>query len=149
MSVTGGKMMTFTVDVGTPVAVGEVAGQVRRYVPLTGGTVEGDYRGTVVPGGMDWQLIGPEGRLEIAARYVLELEQGRVEVCSEGLRSGPPEVLAALSRGEIPPASSYYFRTAMRFYTSSPELDRLNHILAIAVGERFPASVRLDIYPVL
>ncbi|MET0589305.1 MAG: DUF3237 family protein [Novosphingobium sp.] len=149
MSLTGEKLMTFNVDVGAPVAVGEVAGQVRRYVPLTGGTVEGGYRGTVIPGGMDWQLIGPEGRLEIAARYVLDLEQGRVEVRSEGLRSGPPEVLAALARGEIPPASSYYFRTAMRFYTSSPELDRLNHILAIAVGERCPASVRLDIYPVL
>jgi hypothetical protein len=149
MSVTGEKLMTFTVDVGEPVAVGEVAGQVRRYVPLTGGTVEGAYRGTVIPGGMDWQLIGPEGRLEIAARYVLELEQGRVEVRSEGLRSGPPEVLAALARGEILPGSTYYFRTAMRFFTSSPELDRLNHILAIAVGERFPKSVRLDVYPVL
>lgn len=149
MSLTGEKLMTFTVDVGAPVTVGEVAGQVRRYVPLTGGTVAGEYRGTVIPGGMDWQLIGPEGRLEIAARYVLELEQGRVEVRSEGLRSGPPEVLAALARGEILPGSSYYFRTAMRFYTASPELDRLNHILAIAVGERFTTSVRLDVYPVL
>ena len=59
MSLTGEKLMTFNVDVGAPVAVGEVAGQARRYVPLTGGTVEGDYRGTVIPGGMDWQLIGP------------------------------------------------------------------------------------------
>lgn len=149
MSVTGERLMTFSVDVGRPVTVGEVAGQMRRYIPLLGGTVEGEYRGTIVPGGMDWQLIGPEGRLEIAARYVLELEQGPVEVRSEGLRSGPPEVLAALARGEIPPASSYYFRTAMRFHTASPALDRLNHMLAIAVGERFPASVRLDIYPVL
>ena len=97
MSITGERLMTFTVDVGAPVTVGEVAGQVRRYVPLTGGTVEGAYRGTVIPGGMDWQLIGPEGRLEIAARYVLELEQGRVEVRSEGLRSGPPEVLAGMA----------------------------------------------------
>ncbi|MCB2077023.1 MAG: DUF3237 family protein [Novosphingobium sp.] len=60
-------LITFTVEVGAPVNVGTVAGQVRRYVPLLGGTVEGAYAGTVLPGGVDWQAIGPEGRLEIAA----------------------------------------------------------------------------------
>ncbi len=148
-AVTGQCLMIFTVDVGPPVEVGEVGGQMRRYVPLLGGTVEGEYRGTVVPGGMDWQQISPDGRLEISARYVLELEQGRVEVRSEGLRSGPPEVLARLAAGEIVAGSEYYFRTAMRFFTAAPALDRLNQMLAIAVGERFPGHVRLHVYPVL
>ena len=69
--------MTFTVEVGEPVVVGEVGGQVRRYVPLLGGTVEGRYTGTIVPGGMDWQTVMPDGRLEISARYVVQLEQVR------------------------------------------------------------------------
>jgi hypothetical protein len=149
MSVTGDLLMTFTVEVGKPVEAGVVAGQMRRYIPLGGGTVTGKYNGTVIPGGQDWQLIGPEGRLEIAARYVLELEQGRVEVRSEGMRSGSPEALARLAAGEVLPGSDYYFRTAMRFYTASPELEELNNIIAIAVGERFPKHVELKVYPVL
>jgi hypothetical protein len=149
MSVTGPRLMTFTVQVGAPVVVGESGGQVRRYVTLLGGTVEGEYRGTIVPGGMDWQSVMPDGRLEISARYVLALEQGNVEVRSDGLRAGPPEVLARIAAGEIVPGDQYYFRTAMRFVTASPALARLNEIIAIAVGERFPQHVTLDIYPVL
>jgi hypothetical protein len=147
--ITGARLMTFTIAVGAPVTVGEVAGQLRRCIPLGDGTVEGDYRGIILPGGADWQTIGPDGRLEIAARYVLELEQGRVEVRSEGLRSGAPEVLARLAAGEIVQGSEYYFRTALRFFTASPALARLNDLMAIAVGERFPGHVRLDVYPVL
>jgi hypothetical protein len=147
--VTGERLMRFTVDVGEPVEVGQVAGQLRRYIPLGGGTVEGAYRGTIVPGGMDWQTLGDGGRLEIAARYVLELEGGRVEVRSEGLRAGPAEALARLAAGEAVPASAYYFRTAMRFFTAAPALAPLNDLIAIAVGERFARQVRLDIYPVL
>jgi hypothetical protein len=141
--------MTFTVEVGDPVVVGEVGGQVRRYVPLLGGTVEGAYRGTIVPGGMDWQSVMPDGRLEISARYVLALEQGRVEVRSDGMRTGAPEVLARIAAGEIVPGDQYYFRTAMRFFAAAPELARLGDMIAIAVGERFPRHVTLDIYPVL
>lgn len=148
-AIAGEKLMTFTVMLGEPVVAGEVAGQVRRYIPLTGGTVEGKWSGTVVPGGMDWQTIGPEGRLEISARYVLDLTEGKVEVRSEGLRSGPRDVLERLAAGETVPANQYYFRTAMRFYTAAPALDALDHMLAVAVGERFPRHVTLDIYPVL
>lgn len=137
------------IDVGAPVVVGEVAGQLRRCIPLTGGTVEGDYSGHVLPGGADWQSVGPDGMLEISARYALQLEQGIVEVRSEGLRTGSPEVLARLAAGEVVPASDYYFRTAMRFHTAAPELLALNHMLAIAVGERLPTRVRLSVHPVL
>ncbi|MBV1687174.1 DUF3237 family protein [Novosphingobium sp. G106] len=142
-------MMTFTVEVGDPVIVGEVGGQVRRYVPLLGGKVDGDYSGIIIPGGMDWQTVMPNGCVEISARYALELEQGRVEVRSKGLRAGAPGVLARIAAGEIVPGSQYYFRTAMRFSSGSLELAALNQILAIAIGERFPNYVTLGIYPVL
>jgi hypothetical protein len=93
-------------------------------------------------------MIAPEGMLEISARYTLELEQGMVEVRSEGLRAGRPEVLARLAAGESVPAGEYYFRTAMRFFTDSPDLAPLNRLLAIAVGERLPTGVRLSVYAV-
>ena len=143
------SMMIFTVYVGAPVIIGAVGGVVRRYIPLLGGTVEGDYTGTVVPGGMDWQTIGPSGMLEIRARYALQLSQGAVEVQSDGVRNGPPEVLARVAAGEIVPGHEYYFRTAIRFFTASPELQHLNGLLAIAAGERFADRVRLAVHRVL
>lgn len=145
----GPALMRFAIDVGEPVSAGTVAGQERRCIPLLGGTVEGNYCGRVLPGGADWQTVAPDGQLEISARYVLELEQGLLEVRSEGLRSGSPEALERLERGETVAPQDYYFRTAMRFFTASPALDRLNRLLAIAVGERLPGQVLLSVHPVL
>ena len=143
------SMMVFTVKVGAPVHIGAVDGVVRRYIPLLGGTVEGRHTGVVVPGGMDWQTIAPNGMLEIRARYALQLSQGTVEVQSDGVRNGPPEVLKRVAAGEIVPGHEYYFRTAMRFFTESAELAHLNGLLAIAYGERFPDHVRLAVHRVL
>ena len=39
---------------------------------------------------------------------------------SQGLRHGPPEVMARLARGEAIPASDYFFRTLVRFTTGAP-----------------------------
>ena len=58
----------------------------------------------LLAGGGDWQTVWPDGRMDIAAHYVLEIDgQGTVEVRSDGVRHGPPAVLAALARGEIVP----------------------------------------------
>jgi hypothetical protein len=142
-------MMVFTIDAGAPVNVGSVGGLTRRYIPLLGGTVEGEYSGSVVPGGADWQTVAPNGILELQARYVLQLSRGAVEIQSNGIRSGSPAVLERLAAGEIVPPHEYYFRTAIRFFTASPELQHLNQMLGIAVGERFPNRVRISVHRVL
>lgn len=132
-------------DVGAPIDVGIVAGSQRRCIPILGGEVSGRWNGTVLPGGADWQQIGPDGTIDIDARYVLLLAEGMVEVESRGLRSGPPEVLARLARGEAVDPSDYYFRTAMRFRTSSPALSPLGRLLGLARGERSSAGVILTV----
>lgn len=142
-------MLELSVVVGKPVDFGQVAGQGRRFIPILGGKVSGDHEGTIVPGGADWQCIGPNGMLELDARYALLLGDATVEIHASGLRSGSPEVLAKLATGALLPASDYYFRTAMRFYTSSPDLAFLNSLLAIGVGARLPSEVRISVYPVL
>jgi hypothetical protein len=142
-------MLELKVEVGKPVDFGQVAGQGRRFIPITGGTVSGEYEGTIIPGGADWQTIGPNGVIDLEARYGLLLSGEAVEVRSSGLRSGTPEVLARLATGAILPGSDYYFRTVVRFYTSSQQLAHLNNLLAIAVGERLPTHVRLSLYRVL
>jgi len=122
----------------------------RRIVGILGGTVRGrKLQGRVLPGGADWQIVRADGAADIQARYTIETDAGaRILVNSEGLRHGPPEVLAALARGDNVDPSLYYFRTVMRFETSDPAVDWLNRILALARGRREALAVRLDVYEV-
>ena len=122
----------------------------RRIIGITGGTVRGPkLQGRVLPGGADWQIIRADGAADIQARYTIETDAGgRILVNSEGVRHGPPDVLARLARGENVDPSHYYFRTVMRFETSDPAVDWLNRILALARGQREALAVRLDVYEV-
>jgi hypothetical protein len=124
---------------------------VRRIIDILGGTVSGPrLNGRVLPGGADWQIIRSDGAADIQARYTIQSDTGaRILVSSEGLRHGPPEILARLAQGETVDPSLYYFRTVMRFETSDPSVDWLNRILALARGQREANAVRLDVYEVL
>jgi hypothetical protein len=144
----GTPIMQIDLTVSAPMETGMVGGQNRRCIPIIGGNVSGGYQGVVENGGADWQTVLPDGSLDIDARYILRLAEGTVEVESRGLRTGPPEVLARLGAGETVDPALCYFRTAMRFRTAAPSLLRLNHILAISVGERLPETVRLTVYEV-
>lgn len=135
-------------DVGEIVSLGQAAYGERRYVLLTGGTVRGpELSGTLVEGGIDWQVARADGVLDIAAHYVIRTEDDAlVEVRSEGLRHGPPEVLARLARGEPVAPDEYFFRTIVRFTTGAPAWLHLNRTLAIGVGQREARRVILDVY---
>jgi len=141
-------MARIVCDVGPLVTLGPAKYGERRYVPLGGGTVAGpELNGTLVEGGVDWQLNRADGALELAAHYLIRSDDGAlVEVQSDGLRHGPPEVMARLARGEPVPRELYYFRTLMRFTTGAPQWLHLNKVLALAVGERDAAQVTLDVY---
>lgn len=131
------------VSLGGPAKHGE-----RRYVPLGGGTVRGpELNGSLVEGGVDWQVNRADGVLEIAAHYVIRADDGAlIEVQSDGMRHGPPEVLARLAAGEAVPPAQYFFRTLMRFTTGAPPWLHLNKVMAIAVGQRQARAVLLDVY---
>jgi hypothetical protein len=122
----------------------------RRIIHIVGGHFGGRLSGRIVPGGADWQIVRPDGVADLEARYMLETNPGeRVLVRSEGLRHGPPEVIAALARGEAVDPARYYFRTALRFETSAPALAWMNKLIAIGRGTREPRAVRLDVFEVL
>jgi hypothetical protein len=123
----------------------------RRVINILGGQVEGPrLRGEILPGGADWQLIRADGMADIQARYTIRSDSGGlVLVSSEGLRHGPPEIIAKLARGEPVDPALYYFRTLMRFETADPTLAWMNRILAIAHGARLPNAVTLDVFEVL
>jgi hypothetical protein len=123
----------------------------RRVINILGGRVDGPrLAGRILPGGADWQIIRRDGVADIQARYTIETDAGAlVLVDSEGVRHGPPEVIARLGRGEPVNPSLYYFRTVMRFETAAPDLAWLNRILALARGAREANAVKLDVYEVL
>lgn len=143
-------LMELTVDVGELVSLGEAPQGERRVVAILGGRFEGPaLRGAVLPGA-DWQLMRRDGVLEIEARYALRDERGGiVQVLSQGYRHGPPEVLAALGRGEAVDAARYFFRTVMRFETGDAQLAWLNRVIAVATGERRARQVLLRAYALL
>src|SRR5690242_10524136 len=93
----------FKVDIAAPIVVGETEQGLRRIIPILGGSVSGPrLRGEIVPGGADFQLIQAGGYTTLEARYVLKLEgDALVYVVNQGVRFGPPEVMARIQRGEI------------------------------------------------
>jgi len=135
-------LMTLQVVVPPPQRLGAVPHGTRVIAPITSGAFEGPrLRGKVLSGGGDWTLLRSDGVLELDLRITLESDDGAlIHMSSFGLRHGPPEVLAALARGEAVDPSAYYFRTAPRFETSAPQYAFLNRLIAIAYGDRRPTG---------
>jgi hypothetical protein len=134
--------MTLQVDVPPPQKLGAVPHGMRVIAPIAGGTFEGPrLRGKVLPGSGDWTLLRSDGVLELDLRITLATDdEALIYMTSLGLRHGPPEVLAALARGEPVDPSAYYFRTAVRFETGASQYAFLNRLFAISSGDRRPSG---------
>ena len=143
-------LFRISAEVGEVRSLGDAPGGERRVVPILGGTFEGDgLAGEVLPGA-DWQWRRADGTLDIDAHYALRERDGAViEVRSQGLRTGPPDVLDRLARGDDVDPSAYYFRTALRFTTGDPRLEWLNRIIGLASAVRRARRVELDTYRLL
>jgi hypothetical protein len=116
------------------------------------GTFEGadGLRGSLEPGGSDWQLVRADGAIEIRAHYLLRTDRGEpIEIVSDGLRVASSEVTSRIAAGEHVDASEYYFRTHIRISTSAPRWDRLNRLIALSQGERRAADVAIHVHEVL
>lgn len=86
------------VTLGAAIPVGKTVLGERNIIPITGGTFEGPgLKGTIIPGGWDWQLIRPDGCLQIKADYMLRTDDGAVinvintgVACPPGVGPGVP-----------------------------------------------------------
>lgn len=123
----------------------------RRFIPVTGGTFNGErLSGQLLAGGADCQLIRPDGVAELDVRVTLQTQDGTVILMRGlGLRHGPEAVMKRMALGEDVPATEYYFRETMVFEAPQGPLDWLNRIVAIGTGERRANSVHLQIFEVL
>jgi len=121
----------------------------RRVIAILGGRLSHGIDADVLPGGADWQVLHDDGTLEIDARYSARTDAGDLlHLRTRGLRSGPPEVLEGLLRGEPIPASEYYFRVVVTLETAAPTLKGLQDSLIVAAAARSADHVVYDAYRV-
>lgn len=67
------------VTLGQATSPGDTAQGGRLIIPITGGTFEGPgIKGTIMPGGWDWQLRRADGCTEVEADYFLRTDDGVV-----------------------------------------------------------------------
>jgi hypothetical protein len=134
-----------------PILVGEVPEGTRRVVPVSGGTFEGmRLRGTVLPGGADWQYLRADGVLVVEAQYLLRTDDGVViQVNNRGLRHGPEETMRRLAAGEPVDPAEYYFRATPRLSAPAGPYEWLNRRVFLCSGARLADAVVLRFYEVL
>lgn len=121
----------------------------RRVIPIAGGTVRGLFDAEILPGGADWQVLRPDGSVDIDTRYTARTAEGEfVHLRTSGVRSGDPATLEALLRGDAVDPSRYYFRVAVYLETSAPRLSHLQSALFVASAIREANAVRYRAYRV-
>ena len=71
-------IMRLDVSLGEAYSSGRTSKGVRNVIPITGGTFEGpDIKGTIIPGGADWQLTDTAtGRTTVEAIYSIRTDDG-------------------------------------------------------------------------
>ena len=139
------------VEVGAPQQVGQTVHGLRRLIPITGGTAKGDgWSARVLPGGADFQLIVNDRLSELDARYVLETDAGDfIYVQNRAVRSGPPELIARLVRGEPVDPEQIYFRCSPSFETAAPALSWMGERLFVGTGASYPDAVVMRFFELL
>jgi hypothetical protein len=139
------------VELGKPMELGAAPGGRRRIIPIIGGTVRGErLNGRILNLGADWQTVFADGTAELDTRYAMQTDDGAlIDIRNFGYRHGPPDVLAALARGEIVDPSLYSMRTQPRFETGDPRYAWLNRLIAVGSGAREPSAVRISVFEVL
>jgi hypothetical protein len=143
-------LFIFVIDVAPPSIVGKTPSVERRVGEITGGRFEGErLRGSILPGGSDWQSVHTDGAWELNVRFVMETVDGQlIGMTYRGLRHGPREVIDAIARGEEVSPSSYYFRIVPFFETASEKYDWLNRIISVGLGHRLPSGPIYQIFEI-
>lgn len=139
---------TCSIIVGEAQEIGITPKGRRRMIPILGGDFEGeDFRGVILPGGADWQLIRPDGVAEIEALYTMQTADGvTVFIQNKGYRHGPKDVMEKLARGEAVSPDAYYFRTVATFEVESGKYDWLGRTMFVGVGARGKERVEFTFY---
>ena len=147
-------LFTVAVTVSTPVVVGQDTKNGRRQlIPITGGTLTGfdpdgnELRGEVLPGGVDSQVIRPDGKCDLSARYGIRLSNGKgIYIENNGMRTVPEEYAAEVINGRYIDPSLYYFATTPKFEVYDESLRWMENHVFYCKATRKPDTVVIDYY---
>lgn len=118
-------VLTVRANIEAPIAMGKTPQGQRRVIPISGGTFEGpSMKGTIMPGGEDWQVLREDGVTELDARYALRTDDGTV------IRVHNQVVLNPQPQGAAD--AKQYVRSSVRFEAPIGKYDWLNK--AVFVG---------------
>lgn len=140
-----------TIELQPPRELGVTKYGKRRIIGIGGGSFYGDeLKGTVLPGGADWQTVRGDGTADILANYSLKTDDGFIiYVQNSGIRTAPPEVMTRMAKGEPVAPSEYYMRTATFFEVDSGSpYAWLNNAVFISTGMKKGKTVVLRFYKV-
>lgn len=149
MPLEGRSLFKISVKVDTPIVVGqdEISGR-RQLIPILSGTLEGESMyGEVLPGGVDCQVIRPDGICELSARYAVKLSNGdSFYVENNGIRTVPSEYIEQVKRGEFVNPDVYYFCTKPQFELFGASIQWMKEKIFICKAKRLPGQVILEYY---
>lgn len=127
-------------QIAAVVPLGETKDGKRQAIPITGGSFSGkNIKGEVIPGGADYQLVRPDGIVELNAIYMIKTDDGAViNVQNSGILNPAPD--------------NFYFRTAPKFTAPIGPYDWLNKFLflsSIHTDPKQPGYVFIRVFKVL
>ena len=149
-------LFDITVQVAPPILIGQdqIVGR-RQLIPILSGTLSGKnieghpLVGTVLPGGVDSQVIRPDGICQLSARYGVQLEDGTsFYIENNGIRTVPDAYVAQVLQGAFIPPELYYFATTPSFEVYDPRLHWLKSHLFVCKATRLETAVLLSFHVV-
>lgn len=132
-------VFTIEATIDAPIAMGETIDGSRLSIPITGGKFYGKkIKGTVLPGGADYQVQRSDGSTMLHAVYMIQTDDGAlINVVNDGLIIPPAE------------GQEFYFRTSPKFTAPNGKYSWLNKSIFVC-GARFdsdiPGTVFIDVY---
>lgn len=113
-----------------------------------GGRFEGPkLRGTILPGGGDWENIADDSTAYLDTRYNLQTDDGAViYLQTTGVRKGPKDILDKLGEDESITADQYSMRLSLTFECGTEKYQWLNKVVAFAMSGRNGTMVIYDAY---
>lgn len=149
--------LCFSVEirVDKPVVINATAeGGKRQLISILEGKVSGRLKGFVLPGGIDSQIIHPDGTCHLSARYGLQTDQGTVYVENNGIRRIPAEWRKRLFDEDMSffnqiPQEDIYFKAVPKFEVYSDALRWMTESIFICTGQRTAEGVSLKFYELL
>jgi hypothetical protein len=146
------EVFSIKILVNKPIVVGEdgYVGR-RQLIPILSGEVDGDgIKGWVLPGGVDSQIIRPDGKCELSARYAIELEDGAtIYIENNGIRTVPEKYVEDVKAGKFVDSNAYYFRTIPTFETYSEKYKWMMNSIFVCYATRLPSTVLIKFYKVI